>query len=189
MNKKLKINLSLPLLPLRDIVVFPGMITPLFVGRDKSIKALEAVMDKDKRIFIVTQKNPEDDDPSTDQIYDIGCLGKVVQLLKLPDGTVKVLIEAKEKAQIVKYYRQDTFFNVEIRIINEPKTIKSKNINALSRRVTSRFDDYVKLNPIIPAEATSSVSNIKNPEQLVNTISSYLILKIEEINNIGIRKT
>ena len=75
MNKKLKINLSLPLLPLRDIVVFPGMITPLFVGRDKSIKALEAVMDKDKRIFIVTQKNPEDDDPSTDQIYDIGCLG------------------------------------------------------------------------------------------------------------------
>ena len=93
MNKKLKINLSLPLLPLRDIVVFPGMITPLFVGRDKSIKALEAVMDKDKRIFIVTQKNPEDDDPSTDQIYDIGCLGKVVQLLKLPDGTVKVLIE------------------------------------------------------------------------------------------------
>ena len=112
MNKKLKINLSLPLLPLRDIVVFPGMITPLFVGRDKSIKALEAVMDKDKRIFIVTQKNPEDDDPSTDQIYDIGCLGKVVQLLKLPDGTVKVLIEAKEKAQIVKYYRQDTFFHV-----------------------------------------------------------------------------
>ena len=161
-------------------MVFPGMITPLFVGRDKSIKALEAVMDKDKRIFIVTQKNPEDDDPSTDQIYDIGCLGKVVQLLKLPDGTVKVLIEAKEKAQIVKYYRQDTFFHVEIRIINEPKTIKSKNINALSRRVTSRFEDYVKLNPIIPSEATSSLSNIKNPEQLANTISSYIILKIEE---------
>ena len=180
MNKKLKINLSLPLLPLRDIVVFPGMITPLFVGRDKSIKALEAVMDKDKHIFIVTQKNPEDDDPSTDQIYDIGCLGKVVQLLKLPDGTVKVLIEAKEKAQIVRYHRQDTYFHVEIKIINQPKTIKSKNINALSRRVTSRFEDYVKLNPIIPSEATSSLSNIKNPEQLANTISSYIILKIEE---------
>ena len=180
MNKKLKINLSLPLLPLRDIVVFPGMITPLFVGRDKSIKALEAVMDKDKHIFIVTQKNPEDDDPSTDQIYDIGCLGKVVQLLKLPDGTVKVLIEAKEKAQIVRYHRQDAYFHVEIKIINQPKTIKSKNINALSRRVTSRFEDYVKLNPIIPSEATSSLSNIKNPEQLANTISSYIILKIEE---------
>ncbi len=120
MNKKIKTNLSLPLLPLRDIVVFPGMITPLFVGRDKSIKALEAVMDKDKHIFIVTQKNPEDDDPSTDQIYDIGCLGKVVQLLKLPDGTVKVLIEAKEKAQIVRYHRQDTYFHVEIKIINQP---------------------------------------------------------------------
>jgi len=156
------------------------MITPLFVGRDKSIKALEAVMDKDKHIFIVTQKNPEDDDPSTDQIYDIGCLGKVVQLLKLPDGTVKVLIEAKEKAQIVRYHRQDTYFHVEIKIINQPKTIKSKNINALSRRVTSRFEDYVKLNPIIPSEATSSLSNIKNPEQLANTISSYIILKIEE---------
>ena len=161
-------------------MVFPGMITPLFVGRDKSIKALEAVMDKDKHIFIVTQKNPEDDDPSTDQIYDIGCLGKVVQLLKLPDGTVKVLIEAKEKAQIVRYHRQDTYFHVEIKIINQPKTIKSKNINALSRRVTSRFEDYVKLNPIIPSEATSSLSNIKNPEQLANTISSYIILKIEE---------
>ena len=180
MNKKIKTNLFLPLLPLRDIVVFPGMITPLFVGRDKSIKALEAVMDKDKHIFIVTQKNPEDDDPSTDQIYDIGCLGKVVQLLKLPDGTVKVLIEAKEKAQIVRYHRQDTYFHVEIKIINQPKTIKSKNINALSRRVTSRFEDYVKLNPIIPSEATSSLSNIKNPEQLANTISSYIILKIEE---------
>jgi len=156
------------------------MITPLFVGRDKSIKALEAVMDKDKHIFIVTQKNPEDDDPSTDQIYDIGCLGKVVQLLKLPDGNVKVLIEAKEKAQIVRYHRQDTYFHVEIKIINQPKTIKSKNINALSRRVTSRFEDYVKLNPIIPSEATSSLSNIKNPEQLANTISSYIILKIEE---------
>ena len=98
-NKSKNNSFSIPLLPLRDIVVFPGMITPLFVGRDKSIKALESVMDINKKIFLVTQKNPQDDSPSTDEIYDTGVIGKIVQLLKLPDGTVKVLIEAIEKAK------------------------------------------------------------------------------------------
>ena len=182
MKIKPKINsYSIPLLPLRDIVVFPGMITPLFVGRDKSIKALESVMDKDKKIFLVTQKNPQDDSPSTNDIYNTGCVGKVVQLLKLPDGTVKVLIEATEKAEIVKYLKTDNFFVVEVRIIqNKPQLVKSKHLNALTRRVLSRFEDYSKLNRTLPSDSSVSLNQIKDLEQLVNTISSYLVLKIDD---------
>ncbi|PPR46701.1 MAG: Lon protease [Alphaproteobacteria bacterium MarineAlpha6_Bin1] len=179
---KPKINsFSIPLLPLRDIVVFPGMITPLFVGRDKSIKALESVMDKDKKIFLVTQKDPQDDSPSTNDIYNTGCVGKVVQLLKLPDGTVKVLIEATEKAEIVKYLKTDNFFVAEVRIIqNKPQLVKSKHLNALTRRVLSRFEDYSKLNRTLPSDSSVSLNQIKDLEQLVNTISSYLVLKIDD---------
>ena len=174
-------SFSIPLLPLRDIVVFPGMITPLFVGRDKSIKALESVMDKDKKIFLVTQKNPQDDSPSTNDIYNTGCVGKVVQLLKLPDGTVKVLIEATEKAEIVKYLKTDNFFVAEVRIIqNKPQLVKSKHLNALTRRVLSRFEDYSKLNRTLPSDSSVSLNQIKDLEQLVNTISSYLVLKIDD---------
>ena len=174
-------SFSIPLLPLRDIVVFPGMITPLFVGRDKSIKALESVMDKDKKIFLVTQKNPQDDSPSTNDIYNTGCVGKVVQLLKLPDGTVKVLIEATEKAEIVKYLKTDNFFVAEVRIIqNKPQSVKSKHLNALTRRVLSRFEDYSKLNRTLPSDSSVSLNQIKDLEQLVNTISSYLVLKIDD---------
>ena len=182
MKIKPKINsFSIPLLPLRDIVVFPGMITPLFVGRDKSIKALESVMDKDKKIFLVTQKNPQDDSPSTNDIYNTGCVGKVVQLLKLPDGTVKVLIEATEKAEIVKYLKTDNFFVAEVRIIqNKPQSVKSKHLNALTRRVLSRFEDYSKLNRTLPSDSSVSLNQIKDLEQLVNTISSYLVLKIDD---------
>ena len=182
MKIKPKINsFSIPLLPLRDIVVFPGMITPLFVGRDKSIKALESVMDKDKKIFLVTQKNPQDDSPSTNDIYNTGCVGKVVQLLKLPDGTVKVLIEATEKAEIVKYLKTDNFFVAEVRIIqNKPQLVKSKHLNALTRRVLSRFEDYSKLNRTLPSDSSVSLNQIKDLEQLVNTISSYLVLKIDD---------
>ena len=174
-------SFSIPLLPLRDIVVFPGMITPLFVGRDKSIKALESVMDKDKKIFLVTQKNLQDDSPSTNDIYNTGCVGKVVQLLKLPDGTVKVLIEATEKAEIVKYLKTDNFFVAEVRIIqNKPQLVKSKHLNALTRRVLSRFEDYSKLNRTLPSDSSVSLNQIKDLEQLVNTISSYLVLKIDD---------
>ena len=182
MKIKPKINsFSIPLLPLRDIVVFPGMITPLFVGRDKSIKALESIMDKDKKIFLVTQKNPQDDSPLTKDIYNTGCLGKVVQLLKLPDGTVKVLIEATEKAEIVKYLKTDNFFVAEVRIIqNKPQLVKSKHLNALTRRVLSRFEDYSKLNRTLPSDSSVSLNQIKDLEQLANTISSYLVLKIDD---------
>ena len=116
-----KNQIIIPLLPLRDIVVFPGMITPLFVGRSKSISALEEVMNKDKRIFLVTQKNPETDDPLPNEIYDIGCIGKVIQLLKLPDGTIKALIEAQDKAKILKYAKNEHYYSVNAELTSKPK--------------------------------------------------------------------
>ena len=178
--KSKKKSISIPLLPLRDIVVFPGMITPLFVGREKSISALKSIMEKDKQIFLVTQKNPQDDNPSPDDIYNIGCIGKVIQLLKLPDGTVKVLIEAVQKAEIQKYTQIEDFFVAEVKTIESLKVNKSKKINALVRRILSRFEDYSKLNRGFPSESTSSLSQIKDLDQLANTICSYLLLKIEE---------
>ena len=179
-NKSKNNSFSIPLLPLRDIVVFPGMITPLFVGRDKSIKALESVMDINKKIFLVTQKNPQDDSPSTDEIYDTGVIGKIVQLLKLPDGTVKVLIEAIEKAKIVKYIKSDNYFVVEVKLLKAPKIKKTKQVNALTRRILSRFEDYSRLNHSLPSDSTVALNQSKDLEQIANTISSYLVLKIDD---------
>ena len=127
--KKLKNNQTvIPLLPLRDIVVFPGMITPLFVGRTKSISALEEVMSKDKKIFLVTQKNSETDDPLANEIYTIGCVGKVIQLLKLPDGTIKALIEAHDKAKILEYTKNDNYYLVKVELENKLNYKKSSKI-------------------------------------------------------------
>ena len=179
-NKSKNNSFSIPLLPLRDIVVFPGMITPLFVGRDKSIKALESVMDINKKIFLVTQKNPQDDSPSTDEIYDTGVIGKIVQLLKLPDGTVKVLIEAIEKAKIVKYIKSDNYFVVEVKLLKASKIKKTKQVNALTRRILSRFEDYSRLNHSLPSDSTVALNQSKDLEQIANTISSYLVLKIDD---------
>ena len=134
--KKIKNNqIEIPLLPLRDIVVFPGMITPLFVGRSKSISALEEVMGKDKTIFIVTQKDAETDDPLPNEIYNIGCIGKVIQLLKLPDGTIKALIEAQDKAGIVKYNKSNDHYSVNIELLNNPNIKKTTKNDALVRRL------------------------------------------------------
>ena len=179
-NKSKNNSFSIPLLPLRDIVVFPGMITPLFVGRDKSIKALESVMDINKKIFLVTQKNPQDDSPSIDEIYDTGVIGKIVQLLKLPDGTVKVLIEAIEKAKIVKYIKSDNYFVVEVKLLKASKIKKTKQVNALTRRILSRFEDYSRLNHSLPSDSTVALNQSKDLEQIANTISSYLVLKIDD---------
>ena len=179
-NKSKNNSFSIPLLPLRDIVVFPGMITPLFVGRDKSIKALESVMDINKKIFLVTQKNPQDDSPSTDEIYDTGVIGKIVQLLKLPDGTLKVLIEAIEKAKIVKYIKSDNYFVVEVKLLKASKIKKTKQVNALTRRILSRFEDYSRLNHSLPSDSTVALNQSQDLEQISNTISSYLVLKIDD---------
>ena len=178
--KKIKNNqIEIPLLPLRDIVVFPGMITPLFVGRSKSISALEEVMGKDKTIFIVTQKGAETDDPLPNEIYNIGCIGKVIQLLKLPDGTIKALIEAQDKARIVKYNKSNDHYSVNIELLNNPNIKKTTKNDALVRRLTTRFGIYAKLNRTVPSEAYSSISQISDTYQFANTLASYIVLKIE----------
>ena len=179
MNKLKKNQIVIPLLPLRDIVVYPGMITPLFVGRPKSISALEEVMTKDKKIYLVTQKDAETDDPLPNEIYNIGCIGKVIQLLKLPDGTIKALIEAQDKAKTLKYIKDSNYYLVNAEITNKSKFKKSSKAEALIRRLLTRFETYAKLNRTVPSEAQSSLSQLTDINQFANTLASYLILKID----------
>ncbi len=140
-----------PVLPLRDIVVFPHMIVPLFVGRDKSVKALEDVMQDDKQILLVAQKNAGQDDPAVEDIYEMGTIGTVLQLLKLPDGTVKVLVEGSQRAKIVRYTENDDFFQAEAELLDDAVD-DSKDLEALSRSVVTQFEQYIKLNKKIPPE-------------------------------------
>ena len=180
MNKLKNKKIIIPLLPLRDIVVFPGMITPLFVGRSKSISALEEVMSKDKKVFLVTQKNAETDDPSPNEIYSTGCIGKVIQLLKLPDGTIKALIEAQDKAKILKYIKQDNnYYVINAEIIEKKKTTKTAKNDAMVRRLITRFGVYSKLNRTVPSEALSSITKLSDKDKFANTLASYLVLKID----------
>ena len=178
MKKLKKKHIDIPLLPLRDIVVFPGMITPLFVGRPKSINALEEVMTKDKTIFLVSQKDAETDDPTPKDIYNVGCIGKVIQLLKLADGTIKALIEAQGKAKIVKYIKDSNYYSVQAELMDKEKIKKSAKKDALVRRLLTRFSSYAKLNRSVPSEAVNSLTQLSDPEQFANTLSSYIVLKI-----------
>ncbi|AFX98797.1 ATP-dependent protease La [Candidatus Endolissoclinum faulkneri L2] len=168
-----------PVLPLRDIAVFPHMIVPLFVGRDKSVRALEDVMSDNKKILLVTQRNAADDDPAPDDIYQIGTIGTVLQLLKLPDGTVKVLVEGGSRAKIHRYTSNVAFFEAEAEVIEEDEGDKQE-VEALSRAVISQFEQYIKLNKKIPPEVLMSVNQIENPARLADTIASHLALKISD---------
>jgi ATP-dependent Lon protease len=168
-----------PVLPLRDIVVFPGMIVPLFVGREKSVKALEEVMRDDKHILVVTQKNAQDDDPAPDQIYDTGTIATVLQLLKLPDGTVKVLVEGLNRAVIDRYLQTVDYFEAEASPLPEPEE-DATEIEALARSAQSEFENYVKLNKKISAEVVAAVGQIENQSKLADTIASHLVIKIPE---------
>ncbi|GAA6212223.1 endopeptidase La [Hyphomicrobiales bacterium 4NK60-0047b] len=168
-----------PVLPLRDIVVFPYMIVPLFVGREKSINALEEVMRTDKQILLVAQKNASDDDPETDQIYTTGTLATVLQLLKLPDGTVKVLVEGSSRAIVKDYVENDDYFEAEIETIDEG-TEESDEIEALARSAITQFESYVKLNKKISPEVIGSVNQIDDYSKLADTIASHLAVKISE---------
>ncbi|MBL1235374.1 MAG: endopeptidase La [Rhodobiaceae bacterium] len=169
----------LPVLPLRDIVVFPHMIVPLFVGREKSVRALEEVMQDDKQILLVAQKNASDDDPSADEIYELGTVGQVLQLLKLPDGTVKVLVEGIARARIESFTENTEFFEaiVEPVVDDEPE---SDQIEALARTVIGQFEGYVKLNKKVAPEVIGSVSQIDEHAKLADTIASHLNIKISE---------
>ena len=168
-----------PVLPLRDIVVFPHMIVPLFVGREKSVRALEDVMKDDKQILLVAQKNAAEDDPSAEDIYTVGTVSTVLQLLKLPDGTVKVRVEGGSRARVVKFVENENFFEVEAEPLPESDT-ESEDLEALSRSVVSQFEQYIKLNKKIPPEALVSVNQIDEYGKLADTIASHLALKISE---------
>jgi ATP-dependent Lon protease len=168
-----------PVLPLRDIVVFPHMIVPLFVGRERSVRALEDVMKDDKQILLVTQKNAAQDDPTPADIYSVGTVGTVLQLLKLPDGTVKVLVEGGQRARIVKFSDNPTFFEAHAETLVE-RTGEAKEVEALARTVVSQFEQYIKLNKKIPPEVLVSINQIEDPSKLADTVASHLQLKIAE---------
>ncbi|MCV0397132.1 MAG: endopeptidase La [Rhizobiaceae bacterium] len=166
-------------LPLRDIVVFPHMIVPLFVGREKSIRALEEVMASDKQILLATQMNASDDDPQPDAIFDVGTLANVLQLLKLPDGTVKVLVEGTARARIVQFSERSDFHEANADILAEPEEDQVE-IEALARSVVSDFENYVKLNKKISPEVVGAASQIEDFSKLADTIASHLAIKIPE---------
>jgi len=166
-------------LPLRDIVVFPHMIVPLFVGREKSVRALEEVMNEEKQILLLTQKNASDDDPSTDGLHTIGTLATVLQLLKLPDQTVRVLVEGKSRAQVKDFLPRTDFFQATIERIPE-NVGESRETEALIRTVKTNFEQYIKLNKKIPAETLASVAQIDEPAKLADIVASHLSVKISD---------
>ncbi|MGK2285765.1 endopeptidase La [Pedomonas sp. V897] len=168
-----------PVLPLRDIVVFPQMIVPLFVGREKSVRALEEVMRGDKRIFLLSQKNPADDDPGQKELYDVGTLANVLQLLKLPDGTVKVLVEGKERARVQAFSDQADYLEASVAPLTEENT-DSDEVRGLMRSVISQFEQYVRLNKKIAPEVLVGLNQITEPSKLADTVASHLGLKISD---------
>ncbi len=170
---------TLPLLPLRDVVVFPHMVIPLFVGRAKSIKALEAAMESGKQITLVAQKNAAKDEPSADDIYEIGCVANILQMLKLPDGTVKVLVEGAQRVRILSIEEGDEHFTGQIQLLVEADR-DSAEVEALRRTIMTQFDQYVKLNKKIPPEILASLNGIDDNGRLADTIGAHLPIKIEQ---------
>src|SRR6266545_3838602 len=166
------VGTTYPVLPLRDIVVFPGMIVPLFVGREKSVKALEEVMKDDKQILLIAQKNASQDDPGPDDIYTIGTLGTVLQLLKLP-------VEGGRRVKIVGYTGKTEFFEANAIDMEEAPT-DAAELQAAARTVVSEFENYVKLNKKVPPEVVVSINKIEEPAKLADTISAHLALKVAE---------
>jgi ATP-dependent Lon protease len=173
--------LDLPLLPLRDVVVFPHMVIPLFVGRPKSIKALESAMESERRIMLVAQKTAAKDEPVVEDMFQVGCVATILQLLKLPDGTVKVLVEGQQRARVNKIEDGELHFTANVSPV-EPVAIaldKTSEIEALRRAVMQQFDHYVKLNKKIPPEILTSISSIDDPGRLADTIAAHLPLKLD----------
>ncbi len=170
---------TLPVLPLRDIVVFPHMVVPLFVGREKSVLALEEVMKGDKQILLVTQRDRDQDDPQPPDMYEVGVLASVLQLLKLPDGTVKVLVEGKVRAAVLRFTLQEAFYEAEYAIVAE-QSGAANEAEALSRAVVEQFENYTKLNKKIPPEALAAIPQTTDPGHLADTIAAHLAVKIDD---------
>ncbi|MCW8987156.1 MAG: endopeptidase La [Gammaproteobacteria bacterium] len=170
---------AIPILPLRDVVVYPHMVIPLFVGREKSIQALEAAMDNDKQILLVAQKSAAQDEPTQEDLYQIGTVSSILQLLKLPDGTVKVLVEGNKRARIVHFLGQEEYFTAQIKELDD-EVVDERESEVLVRSLTAQFDQYVKLNKKIPPEILTSLSSIEEAERLVDTIAAHMSLKLDE---------
>ena len=175
----MKTLVELPLLPLRDVVVYPHMVIPLFVGREKSIEALEAAMTSDKQILLLAQKNPADDDPGEDGLYRMGTVATVLQLLKLPDGTVKVLVEGEQRGHVERFIDEDAHCRAEVSIIDEAP-VAERESEVFIRSLLSQFEQYVQLGKKVPAEVLSSLNSIDEPGRLVDTMAAHMALKIEQ---------
>ena len=171
----------MPVLPLRDVVVYPHMVIPLFVGREKSIQALERAMANDKKIFLVAQKDAGQDDPSPDDIYRIGTISTILQLLKLPDGTVKVLVEGGERARVEAFSEDEDYFGAELTVLDSvDEEENEREIEVLTRSVLAQFEQYVKLNKKVPPEILASLTSIDDPGRLADTIAAHLSVKIDQ---------
>ena len=169
-----------PVLPLRDVVVYPHMVIPLFVGREKSIDAIEAAMNDDKQLLLVSQKGADVDDPGFEDLYQAGTLANILQLLKLPDGTVKVLVEGSQRCKVVEYQELDGYYAATVEEINDELNISDQEQEVLLRTAISSFDQYVKLNNKIPPEVLNSLAGIDDPGRLADTIAAHMTLKVEE---------
>ncbi|WP_455218377.1 LON peptidase substrate-binding domain-containing protein, partial [Kaarinaea lacus] len=171
----------MPVLPLRDVVVYPYMVIPLFVGRDKSIRALEAAMDDDKQILLAAQRNASQDEPEPDDLYRTGTIANILQLLKLPDGTIKVLVEGGERARVLQYIATEDYFQAQVGAVEtEGEEFDEREGEVLMRSVLAQFDQYVKLSKKVPPEILSSLAGIEEPGRLADTIAAHMSLKIEE---------
>ena len=175
----MKTTIELPLLPLRDVVVYPHMVIPLFVGREKSIEALESAMAGDKQILLLAQKNPADDDPSEEALYRVGTVATVLQLLKLPDGTVKVLVEGEQRGIIDHFFEVEDHCRAQVSLIEE-SDIEERESEVLTRSLLSQFEQYVQLGKKVPSEVLSSLASIDEPARLVDTMAAHMALKIEQ---------
>ncbi len=173
-------SLLVPVLPLRDVVVYPHMVIPLFVGREKSIEALDAVMQDNKKILLLAQKNAEVDDPSQEDLHEIGTLSTVLQMLKLPDGTIKVLVEGGERVIVESLLETNGYFSATVQNLEKAAVIDEREAEVLIRSVLNLFDQYVKLNKKVPPEILTSLSGIDDPSRLADTISAHMSLKLDE---------
>src|SRR5437868_7222665 len=172
-------SLSIPIFPLRDVVVYPYMVVPLFVGRERSIKALEVAMAADKQILLVSQKNATEDQPNEKTIYNVGTLATVLQLLKLPDGTVKVLVEGVKRGKIIKFIQNNDYFLSDVELIDDTH-IQDREVEIFIRSLKSQFEQYVKLNRKIPAEIMASILAIEDGSRLGDTIAAHLSIKLDD---------
>jgi len=170
---------TLPVLPLRDIVVFPHRIVPLFVGREKSVAALEAAMGADKELFLVAQLDPSEDDPDRDALYDLGVIATAMQLLKLPDGTVRVLVEGAQRARLVDLRNEEGHQVADVELVAEEDS-EGPEAQALMRSVIDQFENYAKLNKRLPAETSMQLGEIEEPSILADAVASNLSIKVAD---------